>query len=308
MSSSRNKKLDALYQSATMQLSKIALKPNVRYVTIGRKLRRGKPTGESAVIVYVSRKKRKLSRKHRIPKHLFDRDQSAARPRKYKTDVVQLDGVPRAFGARSGHRLRAFDSDVGTCGVSFEKSGRGYLLTNAHVVRRLQQGGAVGRVRLFNRTSGRYEDVGPVVYATPLQPGATTSDDTAIVESESIIVDHMRVLDQQQQIVALGSFSESLDSTYWYSINGEAIWCDSPQPIVGTCNIVVDGVVIPYTQFWQLRVVRGRVGPGHSGAAILRSHVNGFVACGLLFGGIEPNIVFAFPMIPLFNRAWAALA
>jgi hypothetical protein len=299
--------LDSLYQSATENLSKIAKKPNVKYVTIGEKIKNGKPTGEPSIVVHVERKHSKLPKKDRVPKRVIQR-QGRNHLRTYRTDVVVAPGIPTAFGARSGHRLRSFDNEIGVCGLSFRKNSVGYLLTNSHVVCAVAQGGVADRVRLFNRNSSQYEDVGPVVYATPLRPGTTASDDAAVVRSESVVVDDMRILDLGQPVLGFGSFNESLQSIYWYPVNGDIIWCDKPQPIVGGCDIVVDGVIVRYTQFWQLRVCRGASAHGHSGAVLYRTHPDGFVACGLLFGGIEPGVVFAFPIIPTFDRAWSNLA
>jgi hypothetical protein len=282
----------------------IAKKPNVLYVTLGEKRRKGVRTGQLSLVAYVTKKSR-IHGNGRIPRH-FNLATHKDRPYSIKTDVVEVHNIPCAFGARSGHLLRAFDGDIGVCGLSFVKNTRGYLITNAHVVCDVAHGDTVGNIDpgLLDRETNTFFDVGPVIYATPIHPGMITTTDFAVIRSDNITVDHFMILDIPQPIKSLGPIVQTPNVGYWYTVNGTSFSCSFPEPIVTTATIIVDGVPVPYAKFWKLQMVQGAAMKGHSGALLCRNQGGDITACGLIFGGIEPNYVYAFDMRPIFNSAW----
>lgn len=282
----------------------ICAKRNVVFVTFGYKIVRGRRTRQRSLKAYVLRKTNELSRNDRIPKTITA---GVKRKRRIKTDVVLLSRAPRLFGARSGHKLRAWDNDKGTCALSFRKNGRNYLLTNAHVVADLSQGGVAGVVELRDRQTGEYVLVGEVIYGTPIVSGFPVDDDAAAIDANAIKIDAMKTLDSEADIVGFDNFNPNYPDKYFYNVEGRIIECVAPEPVLTPVQIAVDGLVVDYVRFWSLSIVNGAIAPGHSGALVYRNGSNGLIGCGLLFGGAVPNIAFAFPIRRSFQRAFDAL-
>lgn len=277
-------------------------KPNVAYVTIGEKRVGGARNGKRALIVYV-RKKEVVAPKHRIPKRkkvLLSSGKSTLLP----TDVVELDNVPRAFGLRSGHVVRAEDGDLGICGLSFLHNGLPYAITNAHVVSNVARHVTFEDPEVQDRADLQFYQIGKTVYATDFPQGRATDEDVAIIRANMIQIEPMLVLDENRPISDFAGFERDENAVFWYSVNGGKQYCMRPEPfpLDESVPILVDGITLPYRNFWKLQVVRGLAKPGHSGALICREANGVIVGCGLLFGGVEPNYVYAFAFDEVMAR------
>lgn len=287
------------------QLAKaIADYPNVAGLTIGIKRVGGQPTGEIALMAYVTRKG-DMSRADTIPKTIAI-DRRAGLPRRLRTDVTELLGPPRALAARAGDVIWSGDGDLGTTCLTFVKNGRGYIATNAHVVSNV----ALGRFFEPNvmRPAGHASPLtlGRMAYLSRFRPGADTREDLAIIETTREMVVHLGIVGEPFPIARIDSFDTDLDATYWYSANGMRVTCHWPEPTLDgvPTPMLVDGIWYPYARFWMLQVGSGMVAPGHSGAVICRGSGNDISACGILFGGVLPNIAYAFQLQPTFRRAY----
>jgi hypothetical protein len=294
-----------LRRSAKAVAAELRRKPNVLYVTIGQKRVRGIRKKQTVIVVYVV-KKQEVEHRHRIPKQIPALTKRSASPSAIRTDVVEVANFPLAFGARSGHLLRAFDNDIGVCGLSFVKNGNGYIVTNTHVACDVVRG-IYGNPALLDRTQNMFLDVGPVVYWTPMRTDRFVIDDTAVVRADNIVVDHFMVLDTAAPISGFGSIAQAMNATYWYSVNGTVFQCAHPEWVVGGAPVRVDGVVFNYDQFWQLQMTSGAAMRGHSGALLCRTDNGRILACGLVFGGIEPNFIYALPFAAAYKRAFDAI-
>lgn len=283
-------------------LPDLMTKPNVLYVTVGEKRKKGQRKKGPAIVVYVQKKKKDVARPDRIPKTVA----GSSDGERLKTDVVEIGGMPTAFGARSGHVLRSFDGDIGVCGLSFVKNGVGYILTNAHVACNMLSG-TYGQADLLDRQQNLFVRAGPVAYWTPMLQTRPVIDDVAVIRADGWIVDAFRTLDSEVPISAFGDIGSSVNADYWYNVNGTIFRCTHAEWALGGANIRVDGAVYYYRQFWQLQMVQGTAMHGHSGAVLCRQDGNRILACGLIFGGVEPNYIFALPIGPLYRRAFDAI-
>ena len=286
-------------RSALAQLSALRNRKNISHITVGYKQKDGMDTGEKALIFYVSEKSA-VSSSDRVPPLLDVLDVDHKLIGAVSTDVQQAS-APKTFGWRSGHLIKSFDNDIGVCAVTFSKNNQHYLLTNAHVVIDVSRNGLGGPPSIFNRTDGRYYQVGNIIKATELRPGVTTNSDLAIVAiPPGHVVDDYLILDLNNNIDAFEGIETLAPHQYWYVVNGQVHACAKPERIVGSAPINVDGALVNYTEFWQLRMTAGEARPGHSGALLCRTVGNQIRACGLIFGGLAPTHVFAFP----FNKMW----
>ncbi|WP_423066418.1 hypothetical protein [Devosia sp. CN2-171] len=272
-------------------------------VTIGEKLTAGQPTGELSLVAHVTRKG-DVEAGDMVPATIeiaMDSGNSHLR-----TDVCELLGLPRALAARAGDTIWSADGDFGTTCLTFVKNGNGYVATNAHVVANIAQ----GRFFLPNvmRPAGSVSPLtlGDIAYMSPFGPGRTAREDLAIIQTTQGNVQHLGMVGQAAPIARIDSFTSHLGAPYWYNVNGMRVTLRSPQPSpVGLPTpMLIDGIWYPYGGFWMLNVTAGQVEHGHSGAVICRGEGNDISACGILFGGVLPNIAYAFPLQPTFRRAY----
>jgi len=287
-------------RSGAARFEALTSKPNVRYMTVGHKVKNGVRLPDKSLNFYVARKEQ-VAPEDAIPKQIDWLATDGRTADTIATDVTELGSEPATFGLRSGHILRAFDNDVGVCAVAYTNGGRKFLLTNAHVVVNAAAGGAAGPVDVLNRTDGQFYRFGVVANASQLRPGIVTTHDVARIEvNPAFTVDDFMILDLDNDIDRLEGIETLSAHRYWYRVNGQQFECAFPERVVGSVIISVDGIHVPYAEFWQLQMVAGAVGKGHSGALLCRSDGTEVVACGLVFGGVAPNLVFAFP----FNKMW----
>lgn len=281
------------------QFEMLMSKPNVRYMTVGYKVSDGIRQSQKALKIYVTRK-HDVARSQVVPENV--RASSVGALGQFiPTDVIELGGVPRAFGLRSGHIIRAFNGDRGVCAISYSRDGAKFLLTNAHVVVDVANGGVSGPVAVLNRVDGKYYQLGNVLNASRLDPNQVTTHDVArIAVHPDIQVDDFMILDMDNDVGSIGGIETLATHEYWYRVEGRRFGCMFPERVVGPAPIEVDGIEVPYAEFWQLQMVSGVARPGHSGALLCRMNGSDVIACGLVFGGEEQNLVFAFP----FNKMW----
>ena len=283
----------------------LAAMPNVSLVTAGVKYTAGQPTNELALIAYVT-EKRAMPAGEAIPPTIdVPLDQ---RPEPVATDVVELRGPPRTLAARAGDIIWAGDNDMGTTGFTFIKANRGYVATNAHVVANVRQG-LIFPPHVM-RPAGHAAPLvlGAVRYLSRFAPGLNVTEDLAFVETGASDVVHMGLVGEPTGIARIDSFLANLNAEYWYSANGMRVRCHRPEPQVGPpVPILADGMWFPYAGFWKLEVTAGMVAPGHSGAVICHGSGNDISACGILFGGVLPNVAYAFQLQPGFRRAYDRL-
>lgn len=274
-------------------------KPNVRYMTVGYKAKDGKRSSEKALKFYVGRK-RDVPLGDALPERLGGLSLDGGSGVSVPTDVVELAGVPRAFGLRSGHIIRSLGRK-GVGAISYTRNGAKFLLTNAHVVVDVPRGGVAGPVDVLNRVDGQFYRFGTVVNASPLRPNRVTTHDVAVISVDPRFeVDDFMILDMDNDIDSIEGIGTLAAHEYWYRVEGRRFACMFPERVVGPMLIDVDGVEVPYAEFWQLQMTQGVARPGHSGALLCRTDGADVVACGLVFGGDENNLVYAFP----FNKMW----
>lgn len=280
---------------------------NVLYATMGEKRVAGERTGEPAAIAYVLNKGH-VAGSQRVPRAITLPAQGGNRSRIVKTDVVELSSAPRAFGVRTGHIIQGFDGDIGVCGLVFSRAGQRYLMTNAHVVSNVAWNGNFGRIRLFDRVSQTFVDAGVPRYISPLRPGQIVAADVALVAVPAdLAADEMHILDFAQPIARLGPVSEAPGINYWYSVNGVLHQCAFPEAVEVEALARVDGTHLRYTRFWQLQMTSGTAAPGQSGALLCRTVAGSIEACGLIFGGVAPTHIWAFPIGAMMKLATSNL-
>jgi hypothetical protein len=276
---------------------------NVLYATIGEKRVAHQRTGEPAIVAYVL-EKGNFARESRVPKSIRIAMPEGARSRIVASDVVEVPSPPRAFGVRTGHILQGFDGDIGVCGLVFSHGGQPYMLTNAHVVSRVSWNPNFGRVRLFNRLNQSFVDAGLPSYISPLRPGQIAAADvSAIAIRQDLEADEMRVLDFDAPIAGLRAVDGTPGLKYWYSVNGLIHECAFPEWVDVDVPTQVDGTQVLYTGFWQFQMINGAAMPGQSGALLCRTIGNQFEACGLVFGGVQPSYIWAFPIRNMLDLA-----
>lgn len=280
--------------------------PNVRYMTVGQKIKGSSRQAEKTLKLYVS-SKHDMAPNETIPQSIgwVAKSRASATAAPVLTDVVELSGELESFGIRSGHIIRAFDNDLGVCAISYSNAGGRFLITNAHVAVDVARGGVTGPVDVLNRVDGQYHRFGTVLNASQLKATEITTHDVALIAVDpDFQVDDFMLLDMEDDVDRLEGIDTMSPHQYWYSVNGRRFDCMFPERVVGHAFINVDGVRVPYAEFWQLSMVNGSAAAkGHSGALICRMDGGDIVACGLVFGGVAPGRVFAFP----FNKMWRLL-
>ena len=286
-------------RSALAKFKQLASRPNVSHLTIGYKVTGGVRSQEKSLRFYVHRKEPRWGGQA-VPLALDVLAKNNGIIGNVRTDVEEI-GDLAAFGVRSGHVIRAFDNDLGVCALTYAHGGARFLLTNAHVVVNVANGGKSGPISILNRVDGQYYSAGTVQYASRLVPGEVTTSDIAVVRMhDGLAIDQFMILDIANDIDRIDGISTLAEYQYWYVVNGHRFHCSGPERVVGTAPIMVDGVAVPYAEFWQLTMSVGGAARGHSGALLCRTSGNEIVACGIVFGGIAPSHIFAFP----FNKMW----
>jgi len=274
---------------------------NVTHVTVGEKITRGRHTGVRSLKVHVTQK-RDVSGAGRIPTSMTTKD-AKGRSHLFVTDVIEVGGLPELFGMRTGHRIIAFDRDLGMAGLIFTKADRSYVLTNAHVVCDVANGGASGIAGWYDPPQ-LTRALGPIVRASRLIPGRPASSDAAVIEVGSqALLDPLQVAGSNIPIATMGMMRAFTSPIYLPSM-GTFLSCVEPEPVLGDTPVMVDGVVLEYRGFWQVRNVDRLARRGLSGGVLVRLVGEAFEVCGLVFGGVPDDYLWAFPFRNLFNRIY----
>lgn len=280
---------------------KLTSHPNISHFTIGEKRKGGSRTSEKSIIAYVSRKVRALAEDRCLPDSITCYRKNGSLAGTVNTDVVELKGSGTAFGIRSGHIIRGFDGDLGVTAVSYRNaSNQERLLTNAHVVVDVANGTS-SLPSFLNRVDGQFYQLGNIAAVSNLVANQQTTHDVAVIAvPDAYEIDHFMVQDIQNDIDEISGISTMSSHDYWFVVNGRTFRCAFPERVVGAVPILVDGVIIPYAECWKLQMTQGASAPGQSGALLCRTSGTDIIACGLIFGGFEPNFILAFP----FNKMW----
>lgn len=291
----------AAVRSAVRRLQSLT---NVTHVTVGEKVTRGQGTGMRSLKVHVTAK-RDVTGAGRIPKTLSAKD-SKGRAHRFITDVIEVGGSPELFGMRAGHQIIAFDRDLGLAGLVFTKAGRSYVLTNAHVVCDVANGGTSG-IAGWHNPPRLPQALGSVVRATRLIPGRPTNSDAAVIEvAHPALLDPYQVAGSNIPVASMGMM-RSFSSPVYLAAMGTFLECVEPEPVLGDNPVEVDGVVLDYREFWQVRNVDRLARRGLSGGVLFRRLPEGFEACGLVFGGVPNDYLWAFSFRNFFERVYEDL-
>ena len=278
--------------------------PNVSHVTVGEKISRGRKIGRRAIKFYVTAK-HDLPWVGRVPPTIPIYNNGGRKIGEVETDVVLINAEADLFGFRGGHSLVAFDNDLGVCALTFVKGRRRYAVTNSHVVQDVASG-QTGEVAWLNGLL-RYH-LGPTIYRSALSPNAPTAEDAALVRIESgIEVDDFWLDLLDERVDRLDDMRQS-DRQHWFVAHGQLYTCAEPEPVDLDCPLLVDGIEVSYRNFWQLVAVGCDPRPGISGALLCRTVGAHHVACGLVFGGVPGEFIWAFSFRTLFNRLLALAA
>ncbi|MEA1015272.1 hypothetical protein [Sphingosinicella sp. LY1275] len=274
-------------------------------MTVGEKIVAGCGTGVRALKVHVTQKCN-VGGRDRIPRNVDYVDRQGRR-HCFETDVIETGATPIAFGMRSGDRVRAFDDDLGVAGLTFSKGNGSYVLTNAHVVVDVARGGAHGSAGWHQVAAGRTTPLGPIAAASRLHEDRPNTIDAAAIKVENPDLLDLRMISGSDDYIAKMELIRSDVSNYVLAIEGNFIPCFRPEPIAGDAELDVDGVMLTYRRFWQLRTADGQAAKGLSGAALLRKRGSLVAASGLVFGGIPDRFIWAFSFKPLFKSLFDAL-
>lgn len=277
---------------------------NVTHVTVGEKITQGQHTGVRSLKVHVT-EKRDVKGTGRIPSTIVAQD-SIGNSHRFVTDVIEVGGTPELFGMRTGHRIIAFDRDLGLAGLTFTKANRSYVLTNAHVVCDVARGGVSGVAGWLDPPQ-LTRALGRVVMATALTQGHPTGSDVAIIEvGNQALLDPLQVVGSSSPIKTMGMMHRFASPIYLPTM-GTFLSCVEPEPVLGDTPVMVDGVVLHYRNFWQVRNVDRLARGGLSGGVLVRLVDGAFEICGLVFGGVPTDYLWAFSFKNMFGRIYEDL-
>jgi hypothetical protein len=283
---------------------RVSALPNVLYLTIGEKRTKGQRTGERSIVAYVGRKVEELEPSQMVPKVIHCTDKRGGAVGSVQTDVISLENTPKTFGIRAGQLLRGFDDDQGICALAYENSqGQKRILTNAHVVVDVRTNGQTGIPAVYNRADGNFYELGHVLGASKLRVGTRTTHDVAVLSvPDEYALDHLMVQNDENDIDSFAGMETLSQDEYWFVARGETFKCAFPERVIGDLPIEVDGVIVYYAECWQMQMTEGEAAPGLSGALVCKTVNSKVVACGLLFGGVQPNLIYVFPFNKMWNR------
>lgn len=269
--------------------------PNVTHVSTGWKHVDGAQTGQLAIKVHVIEKGAGVGNTRQLPASWTAND------RRFAIDIVEIGEPPSLSRFAGGDQVLAFDNDLGINGLAFTKSGRSYLLTNAHVVCDAANGCQTGPVSAYNGSVAASVRLGDVAYLSALSPTATVREDAAAVAVDNPqLVDPYRI-SYDGSVVSREGVIQPQWGPYWFASAGELFTCDDAEPVDGPANVEIDGIRLTYQSFWQLRMTQGMVRKGLSGSLLCRRVGGDTIACGLLFGQTGNGAyAWVFQFSPLF--------
>jgi hypothetical protein len=277
-------------------LARLLSLPNVKYITVGWKKIGGARTARAAIKVYVNSKIKEVAPAQRVPCRLRARD---ARGQKLgffiPTDVSEEPGHSTLLqGLQGGDRVLHLGAGTVAFGYHTENNAR-FFVTNAHVVSRVNGFSSDDPV-IYLDGNGMQHSVGKVEKFSPLlsNGAVNTMDAASVAAGEGVIVEwEVRNLDGEvKDIQALRGGDRG---QYCYLSGAVRVEAENPEFVGQHLELLFDGTVIKYSQFFVLDVIAGsRPRPGHSGALLVRRNSGRggepvYTASGLVFGTNLPE-------------------
>ena len=294
----RHLKIAALRKTALANISRLKNLPNVAYVTIGRKLVKGKPQEQIAIRIHVKRKNAKI-RKGKAPVRLRAISAKGKRlPYFIVTDVEEIGEPLRALNLTGGDRIQRRTS--GSVGFVYDsKGGDTLVLTNAHVVANVDEQ-PLGATVQGRNSAGQQVPIGTIRRMRVLTSSGENPYDAALIEP-SVASDRYSVTRLDAQVLGHGDLSEaeSTDTEFMYVNRRRRVRCHGPELQVTAASILYENEQRPIlvNGFYRLKVVSGNPTPGDSGSILVRRKPgeSGYRVYGLVFGG-NSQLVLVTPL------------
>ena len=274
----------------------------VDHIGIGHKRIRGIVHPVISIIFYVTSKKADHEAKE-LPRHLYTKSAAGKRLR-IPTDVVEIGGKPKLFNLRAARKVKGFFNDVGVSALTFASTKGNFIVTNAHVVASVSNGGQSGEVDVFDPSGTTVTGLGVVRLAAPILGQASVTADVALVElTRSEAIDSWSVDTLEMKVKYVEDFKVGDSRTHYFVYQGQRCECVNPVFIPSEANarVELDGQFFHYGEFWKLTMQKGVSIEGQSGSLIFRPEVDGLVAVGIGFGGVDPAEIWAFSAKQMWN-------
>ena len=266
--------------------------PNVMYLAIGEKMRRGKGKNRLSIRVCVS-KKLEHGCLGAVPARLRAIKLDGSTANYYiPIDVEEMPLSLKALGMKGGDSVVA-GFRLGSIGLVLQdqNSGTNYILTNAHVALAIDQEAKNQPLNNLNN-----QQVGTIFKATMLssQLGYVHYFDAAIatvsVEAEPWVIDGIptHVNDYGNK----DDFTSGFGQQYFYQRGDGSRLIFRVQHLVSTKKeVTVEAHKLYFNNFFELELVQGPPPQeGDSGSVIVFDTGNGLTAYGLLFAGVDKTI------------------
>lgn len=257
------------------------------HIGVSKKYKDGRKLSLTCITFYVLKKGARHPGRD-IPSFL-EIDYQKGRGRRVATDVCEILEQPVGLSIRGGNAIISSDNEQGTVGLVFERDGRDFLVTNAHVV--TDPGVLPGPVTVGLPNSA--VSIQGIVRRMDDLSGFEIHSDAALVEvppnsvdpgkfrgSELVLVGYSEIVNNDARKFFFVSMNFVYQATW-------SAWVAAPAPID------IDGQTKHYAGFHKFRVVVGQAVHGNSGSVVFCVSASGLVAVGLLFGGS-----------PAINEVW----
>lgn len=254
-------------------------------------------------IIFYVRSKKTYQEGHKLPRHLSIKTATGKRLR-IRTDVVEIGGKPKLFNLRAARKVKGFFNDVGVSALTFSSTKGNFVVTNAHVVASVVNGGQSGEVDVYDASGTEVTGFGAVILASPIVGQAPVAADVALVKLErSEAIDSWSIDTLEMKVKYVEDFKIGDSRTHYFVYRGQLCECANPVFIPSEANaqVEVDGQFFHYGEFWKLTMRKGESIEGQSGSLIFRPEADGLVAVGIGFGGIDPGEIWAFSAKQMWN-------
>ncbi len=258
--------------------------PNVKFITIGRKVVSGLVTDDYAIRIYV-KKKYKATGKNSIPSLI-----KAIGPKgkilsfSFQTDVQEQPSGFNFFSYGGGDGI--VGATKGSVGLAFiSKEDNEYILTNSHVVARP---GTTAFGKIVNNIMSK--EVGIVSRMTKIQKDKINRFDGALIKPK-VALDLYRVLGVPDTISRYGILSTTSEKAYYYIGGEKRITCRYPEHVTTPIGVSFSKTRSAYfNEFALLDVEKGKPKKSHSGSILFQIMGGKFAICGLIFAGGSSKI------------------
>jgi hypothetical protein len=274
----------------------------VDHIGIGHKRTRGIVHPVISIIFYVTSKKPDHEGKA-LPRYLYTKNAAGQRLR-VPTDVIEIGGRPKLFNLRAARKVKGFFNDVGVSALTFASTKGNFVVTNAHVVASVSNGGQSGQVDVFDAPGITITGLGAVRLASPILEQASVTADVALVQlTQSEPIDSWSIDTLQMKVKYVEDFKAGDSRTHYFIYQGQRCECANPVFIPSEANarVELDGQFFHYGDFWKLTMQKGESIEGQSGSLIFRPETDGLVAVGIGFGGVDPGEIWAFSAKQMWN-------